>query len=178
MRRHAHHAVLFLVSTILLVGCDFSIPVVQYMVTKENAAQALEIARSQSGDPYVWGGAGPDSFDCSGLVVYAYQNTYGRTNLFRYDKTVVDDVTADALYRYNVQLVGSGQLVPGDLVFISSAYDHVTHVGLVSSISETEVNFVHASSYTGCVVENSWPLDQELRGQHLVGFGRLFVVDK
>lgn len=35
-------------------------------------ARAVEIALAQQGDPYVWGAAGPDSFDCSGLIVYAF----------------------------------------------------------------------------------------------------------
>lgn len=180
-RRLAHGCVLvalFFVSSLSLVGCDLSISVRQVMVTEDKAAQALEVARSHIDDPYLWGGNGPDSFDCSGLVVHAYQSTYERNKLFMFDEYVVHDVTADALYRYNVRLVESDHVIPGDLVFISSSYDSVTHVGLVSSISGTEVNLVHASSYNGCVVEEPWPLDQELRGQHLVGFGRLLVVDR
>ena len=35
-------------------------------------AQALKFALSQIGKPYVWGAAGPNSFDCSGLVMWAY----------------------------------------------------------------------------------------------------------
>ncbi len=35
-------------------------------------AQALQAALTKRGDPYVWGAAGPDAFDCSGLVVWAY----------------------------------------------------------------------------------------------------------
>ena len=34
--------------------------------------QALRFAEEKLGDPYVWGGAGPDDFDCSGLVMDAY----------------------------------------------------------------------------------------------------------
>lgn len=32
----------------------------------------VEVAYAQLGKPYVWGAAGPDSFDCSGLVAYCY----------------------------------------------------------------------------------------------------------
>lgn len=35
-------------------------------------AQALRFALTRIGDPYVWGAAGPTSFDCSGLVVWSY----------------------------------------------------------------------------------------------------------
>lgn len=34
---------------------------------------ALEAAKTKIGAPYVWGGNGPDSFDCSGLTSWAYK---------------------------------------------------------------------------------------------------------
>ena len=37
------------------------------------AAAAIAYARAQLGDPYVWGADGPDAFDCSGLVMRAWQ---------------------------------------------------------------------------------------------------------
>jgi cell wall-associated NlpC family hydrolase len=36
------------------------------------AARAIAYARQQIGKPYLWGGTGPYSFDCSGLVMEAY----------------------------------------------------------------------------------------------------------
>ena len=43
----------------------------------------LAAARAQLGKPYVWGAAGPNSFDCSGLVTYALRqagSSNGRGN--------------------------------------------------------------------------------------------------
>jgi cell wall-associated NlpC family hydrolase len=37
------------------------------------AGKALIAARSQLGEPYLWGGTGPDAWDCSGLVQWAYR---------------------------------------------------------------------------------------------------------
>lgn len=34
--------------------------------------EALEVARDQKGDEYEYGANGPDQFDCSGLIQYAY----------------------------------------------------------------------------------------------------------
>ena len=36
------------------------------------AAAAIAYAQAQLGRPYLWGGTGPDAFDCSGLVMKAY----------------------------------------------------------------------------------------------------------
>ena len=37
------------------------------------AERALGLALTKAGDPYVWAGAGPNDFDCSGLVMWAYE---------------------------------------------------------------------------------------------------------
>ena len=36
------------------------------------ALKAVQIALAQRGDPYCWGCGGPNSFDCSGLTMYAW----------------------------------------------------------------------------------------------------------
>lgn len=36
-------------------------------------AIAVQAALTRIGDPYVWGGSGPNQFDCSGLVMWAFQ---------------------------------------------------------------------------------------------------------
>lgn len=41
--------------------------------------RVAKIAKSQNGDSYVLGATGPNSFDCSGLVVYSYRKATGVT---------------------------------------------------------------------------------------------------
>ena len=36
--------------------------------------QIVNLALSQYGKPYVWGGHGPDNYDCAGLIWYIYNN--------------------------------------------------------------------------------------------------------
>lgn len=36
--------------------------------------RVLRAVRAQAGDPYAWGAAGPNSFDCSGLTQYVYRS--------------------------------------------------------------------------------------------------------
>lgn len=38
-------------------------------------ATFLNVIRAQLGKPYVWAAVGPDTFDCSGLIVYALRKT-------------------------------------------------------------------------------------------------------
>jgi cell wall-associated NlpC family hydrolase len=76
--------------------------------------QALRLALSKRGDPYVWGAAGPSAFDCSGLVMWAY----GQLGIH------LDHYTGD---QWNEGVhVSRGQLQPGDLLFFYG----IQHVGL------------------------------------------------
>ena len=63
--------------------------------------QAAALAMSQRGKPYVIGHAGPDAFDCSGLVAFAY----GREHQTAYD------LMAEA------KPINLTELRPGDLLF-------------------------------------------------------------
>ncbi len=85
------------------------------------AGQALvDVALAQVGKPYVWGATGPDTFDCSGLTLYAARRVLGIT-LPR---------TADAQAWSGVH-VDRDHLAVGDLVFFADTYaPGITHVGL------------------------------------------------
>jgi peptidoglycan DL-endopeptidase CwlO len=77
--------------------------------------QALRWALSKVGDPYVWGAAGPSSFDCSGLVMWAYAQV--GISLLHF--------TGD---QWNEgEHISRDQLEPGDLVFF---FPDISHVGL------------------------------------------------
>jgi peptidoglycan DL-endopeptidase CwlO len=77
--------------------------------------QALEAALTRRGDPYVWGAAGPDEFDCSGLVVWA----------FAQEGITLPHFTGD-LWESGVH-VPRADLEPGDLVFF---FPDISHVGI------------------------------------------------
>lgn len=69
------------------------------------AAAAIAAATTQLGTPYVWGAAGPHTFDCSGLVQWAYAQA----------GVVLPRVAAD---QWNAgPHPGLAQLAPGDLLF-------------------------------------------------------------
>ncbi|SBN61833.1 Cell wall-associated hydrolase, NlpC family [Curtobacterium sp. 9128] len=77
------------------------------------AAGAIAYARGQLGKPYVLGGAGPNTWDCSGLVMMAY-NSQGITTGGH-----------NVVWQYNHfasigRLVPLSQRQPGDILFYSS----------------------------------------------------------
>jgi cell wall-associated NlpC family hydrolase len=69
------------------------------------ALTAVRVALAQVGDPYVYGATGPDTFDCSGLMVYSY----------RAAGVSLPRVSRDQ-YRLGSK-VPLTALLPGDLVF-------------------------------------------------------------
>jgi peptidoglycan DL-endopeptidase CwlO len=83
---------------------------------------AISYAEDQLGKPYLWGGTGPDAFDCSGLVMMAY-----RTAGINIARTSEDQWVTEPH-------VAASQVQPGDLVFFAGADGTPTdpgHVGLV-----------------------------------------------
>ncbi len=84
-------------------------------------AQAVELARSRIGAPYVSGAAGPDGFDCSGLVYWVYSQL---------GLGVPRSTQQQMAWAAPVK---PSELQPGDLVFFentSSSSDRATHVGI------------------------------------------------
>lgn len=85
---------------------------------RQSAAQAIAYARRQLGKPYLWAAEGPDSFDCSGLTMRAWESA-GRPLVHfsgaQYDQTARVPLAA---------------LQPGDLVFFGDDPATIHHVGL------------------------------------------------
>lgn len=74
---------------------------------------AAEAALSQLGKPYVWAAAGPDTYDCSGLTMWAWARA-----------GVVLPHNSGAQYAVT-QRVAPGDWQPGDLLFFGSPIHHV-----------------------------------------------------
>ena len=109
-------------------------------------AQALRFALSRIGDPYVWAAAGPDEFDCSGLVMWAY----GKVGIS------LEHFTGD---QWNEgEHVSRSELQPGDLVFF---FQDISHVGMYlgnglmvdapSAGQDVQIQPVFWSAYVGAV---------------------------
>ncbi|TMR97593.1 C40 family peptidase [Nonomuraea basaltis] len=74
-------------------------------MTGEQVTVALKAAASKLGRPYVWGAEGPDTFDCSGLVQWAYAQAGVRMPRVTHQQWVAGPQ------------VPLSQAQPGDLIF-------------------------------------------------------------
>ncbi|UZI28181.1 C40 family peptidase [Streptomyces sp. VB1] len=80
----------------------------------QRGAAAFAAAKSRAGMPYVWGAAGPNSFDCSGLTSWAFQQA--GVSIPRTSQT-----QANAGTRIN----SLSALKPGDLIIMRTDLSHV-----------------------------------------------------
>ncbi|WP_223902157.1 C40 family peptidase [Lactobacillus laiwuensis] len=84
----------------------------------KRAQAVVNLAESQLGKGYAWGGNGPENFDCSGLVQYVYNQAGG----VKLPRITTDQVKIG-------QTVAMSQLQPGDLLYWGST-DAPYHVGI------------------------------------------------
>lgn len=100
--------------------------------------KVISVAKAQMGKPYRWGATGPSSFDCSGLMQYAFKNGAGVS---------LPRVSRD---QANVgKKVSKAELQPGDLVFFAKG-GRIHHVGMYLGNDQ----YIHAPQ-TGDVVKIS-----------------------
>ena len=93
--------------------------------------QVVALAKQYLGTPYVLGGNGPSSFDCSGFTKYIYAQ-FGYT----LNRTATDQLQ-------NGVSISRDELQPGDLVFFRYRTSKpVSHVGIYIGGGE----FIHAST--------------------------------
>jgi peptidoglycan DL-endopeptidase CwlO len=92
------------------------------------AATVIQAALSRIGSPYSWGASGPGAFDCSGLVMWSFQQA-----------GISLPHSSQALAQGG-QPVSMDQMQPGDLV---TYYSDASHVGIYIG----DGMMVHASTY-------------------------------
>ena len=111
-----------------------------------NAAAAVQFAMAQVGDAYVYGAAGPDACDCSGLTMMAWAQA-----------GVALPHSSSAQYNSGPHIAES-DLQPGDLVFY---YSPISHVGMYigngmivnaeNPSAGVKVTSLHSMPYVGAV---------------------------
>ncbi len=131
----AHHQEAALQQADTVVGVSAITPQADTIVAPPPThGGVVGVALSQLGTPYVWGGAAPGGFDCSGLIMWSYAQVGVSLPHLTY-----------SLYAMGVP-VSRDQLAPGDLVF----FDGLGHAGIYIGGGQ----FVHAP-HSGDVVKIS-----------------------
>lgn len=93
---------------------------------------AVQVAVAQKGDPYAWGYAGPDRFDCSGLLMYSFQRaglSLPRTTSAQYGA---------------LRHIPQSQMRRGDLMFFHSG-GNIYHAAMFLGRNNGQVWLLHAS---------------------------------
>ena len=104
----------------------------------------VDYALSRIGCPYVWGAAGPNEFDCSGLVTWAYAQV----------GISVPHQTESMYYAAAARLPVS-EAQPGDVLWISYGDGYNGHAGIACNAGGT--HYVHAPTF-GARVRDTDPL--------------------
>ncbi|GJF16865.1 endopeptidase [Mycolicibacterium cyprinidarum] len=92
------------------------------------SSTVIQAALSRIGSPYSWGGSGPGAFDCSGLVMWSFQ------------QAGISLPHSSQALAHGGQAVSTDQMQPGDLV---TYYSDASHVGIYIG----DGMMVHASTY-------------------------------
>lgn len=97
---------------------------------------ALIFAKSKIGSKYVWGATGPNTFDCSGLMQWAFAQA---------GRSIPRTSSAQA---QSGTYVAKADLLPGDIVFFSNGGSSVSHCGIYAGNGM----MVHAGTSKGVVL--------------------------
>ncbi len=111
----------------------------------------VAMAMKYIGSPYVWAGASPKGFDCSGFVMYVVQQAAGLN--------ITHSIGTQAS---SGQYVSKDNLQPGDLIYFAGTYTAgLSHAGIYIGGGR----FIHAENEsTGVVISNltDWLLRPEV----------------
>jgi cell wall-associated NlpC family hydrolase len=121
----------------------------------EQVREVLKIASHQRGKPYIYGDAGPNGFDCSGLVRFVFLHAVHRS------------LPHNAAAQYDsLRHISRKLLQPGDLVFVDNG-GYVSHVGIYDGHG-----YWWVAPHTGTRVQR-----QKIYRAHFV-YARVLVYDK
>lgn len=133
-----------------------SVDYVRLSSSGSEAEKIIATAKEYLGTPYVYGGASPKGFDCSGFIYYLF-GQYG----YSLHRGATSQYNNDGVY------IEKSQLIPGDLVFFSGGGDPISHVGMYIGDGQ----FIHSSSGKGYVVITA--LDSSYYLEHYAGAKRV-----
>lgn len=113
----------------LTTGATLSSALSAHAATKPPRLVAFDWAKTQAGKPYIYGGTGPNGYDCSGLVYAAYKRAG-----FTLPRTTQDMLASGKFGR-------TGNPRPGELAFFGTG-----HVEFVTNEHHTTYGALHSGT--------------------------------
>jgi len=130
---------IFIVFALVAFSFEFSAQSTNAQTRNANSSNADEIinfAKTFLGVPYVYGGASPAGFDCSGFIQYVFKE---------FGFSLARTAGAQSLFGMDVTL---DELQPGDLLYFKGRNINSTsigHVGMVTAVANGKIEFIHAA---------------------------------
>ena len=120
-----------------------SLSVAKPITNLEIPDQLFQRGFQQIGSRYQTGGTSPGAFDCSGLMIYIYN-----------DSGVKLPRTSAEQSRFGTRIKNS-EAQKGDLIFFSTnGSGNVNHVGMVTENEEGNIKFIHSSVHGGVIISS------------------------
>ncbi|MCR0205019.1 NlpC/P60 family protein [[Clostridium] innocuum] len=135
-----HKGLMLTATSFISLSAIFSSIPLQVHAANENvyfevdkADEVLEEAERHLGEPYVWGAAGPNSFDCSGFVSYVFKQAGLKFNADRFTTSTLDSYLADlnvTSYTYKTDEANPKNAKAGDIILYYDTTGEAIHMGI------------------------------------------------
>ncbi len=121
-----------------------TISIVKPVYSSDLATKLVQKASENIGTRYRSGGTSPGGFDCSGLMIYTFENS--GVKLPR---------TSNEQSRFGTK-IDKSEAQNGDLIFFSTnGSGRVNHVGMVVENVDGEIKFIHSSIHSGVIISST-----------------------
>jgi peptidoglycan DL-endopeptidase LytE len=120
-----------------------SIPLAKPITNIDLAENLAQRGSENIGARYRPGGTKPGGFDCSGLMMYIFENSE-----IKLPRTSAGQSTFGTR-------INTNEAQKGDLIFFrTNGRSHINHVGMVVENTDGEVKFIHASIHSGVTISS------------------------
>lgn len=102
----------------------------------------ISTASQNLGTPYRSGGTSTNGFDCSGLVCTSFEKANVKLPRSSHEMAKV----GIKIHKSKAQ--------KGDLIFFRTRGSRISHVGLITEITENDIKFIHSSTSSGVIISS------------------------
>jgi LysM repeat protein len=102
----------------------------------------ISTASQNLGTPYRSGGTSTNGFDCSGLVCTSFEKANVKLPRSSHEMA-------------NIGIkIHKSKAQKGDLIFFRTRGSRISHVGLITEITENDIKFIHSSTSSGVIISS------------------------